>query len=203
MVTGAPHPFASATKSLDQSSPLTSYSQPWSPQDNAFAGSAAARLLPLGVLPARLASAQLQLAIVARDSSLLPVAQQLMTDLGSRYGSFNASLPGFMPTVQVPPLSQVMRTFSSEAELEAYITSPSYRNVDVKKIWAAVVINGAPPQLDYTIRMNVRWGGGGRHRPRRCRPRLFPPLPSLLPRSRAASRGPSSRRSSRCSTART
>jgi hypothetical protein len=142
-----------ATKSLDRQYELTSYSQPWTPQPNAETGTAAARILPLGVLPLRLQMARMQLAVLPRDASLQPVANQLMADLGARYPALNVTLP-VLGNVYIPPLTAVMRTFQSDADLESYITAASYRDVDVPKIFAAIVINSAPPSLDYTIRMN-------------------------------------------------
>jgi hypothetical protein len=94
-----------ATKSLDKSYGTTAYSANWVPDTNADVSSGdTARVLPLGVLPARLQLSQQLLAVVPRDASLAPVAERLMTDLAARYPSLNVSLPPPFGNLYVPSL---------------------------------------------------------------------------------------------------
>jgi len=92
--------------------------------------------------------------VVPRDGSLMPVAVKLMADLEARYPPFDATLPGYQTSVSLGSPAVRCGLLARRQSFKSYITNPSYRNIDVPKISAAVVINSGPPALDYTIRMN-------------------------------------------------
>lgn len=144
-----------ATKSLDRQYDTTGYSDPWTPQDNAAIGTAAARILPISILPARLLLSQMQLAFVSRTPELAAVAAQLKTDLEARYPALELAAGG--PPITLPSLSnvregaaegakgggaphspplpsQVTTFFNSESALESFITSASYNDPGTLKV---------------------------------------------------------------------
>lgn len=103
------HFVADATKSLDRQYDTTAYSDTWAPEDNAAIGTAAARILPISILPARLLLSQMQLAFVPRTPDLAGVAAQLRADLESRYPAFELQTGG--PPIELPALSNVSRLY--------------------------------------------------------------------------------------------
>ena len=119
------------------------------------------RVLPLSVLPYRLALDNKLIAVVAQSSAMVPTRDAFVAFAGSLYAPLNfsdingVSVPGF-EAFGIPGLAPYLTTqFANEYELDTYIKQAAY-GVDgsVPTIFAAIVFASGGPTWDYTIRMN-------------------------------------------------
>jgi len=123
-------------------------------------------VLPLSVLPARIAMMRNKLAIVPRTPSLRPLVDSFVDDMDALHPALNGSSIGgtgfdskALQALRVPSFKQAVRIFDSETDLEKYISDPEYdrrwETETGEKIWGAIIFNSGPPDWDYTIRMNL------------------------------------------------
>jgi ABC-type lipoprotein export system ATPase subunit len=122
-------------------------------------------ILPLSVLPARLAMMRNKLAIVPRTAAERPLVDAFIQDMSALHPALNGSTiggAGFsskpLRDLYVPGFGDVVRVFDSPADLEAFVSDPEYdRRWEAgtgEKVWGAIVFNSGPPAWDYAIRMN-------------------------------------------------
>lgn len=119
---------------------------------------------PFSSVPFRLRlSGRHKLAIVPRIPSLKPVADQFIADMTAlhpalNFTAFGTNLGQDLDGLYIPGFSDELRTFASEADLDAFVSNPDYdRNWESgsdDKIWGAIVFNSEGPNYDYKIRMN-------------------------------------------------
>jgi len=109
---------------------------------------------------------------VPRTPELASTVQQLRQDLESRYPGFSIDFPAMNVSLSLPPLSavsrvlvkssfdrlphawlpQVTRSFSSEGDLENYITTTSYNDPESTKVcllqcWVGLLFHPPHPAL--------------------------------------------------------
>lgn len=166
-VCGLPHPPCPSPLPLPSlpHSPLqdfqpTAYANPWR---GPWLGTSETvqRVMPVSVLPFRLQYVNMKLGVAPRTPAQSAVVDELEQFIGMNYPAFNGSTVGgvgfnssALRKVYIPPLSDVIMRFTSEADMEAYIKGSSYGSPGNSKLWGAIVINSGAPNFDYTIRLN-------------------------------------------------
>jgi hypothetical protein len=103
----------------------------------------------IAVAPGSSAAAAAATAFFASASALYPPVR-----LSALAGGALVENDARLTNVVLPGFINASRYFASSADIDAYVASAQYGSAAAPSLYAAIIINSAPPALDYTIRMN-------------------------------------------------
>jgi len=108
-------------------------------------------VLPLSVLPLRLARAGAALALVCGAPAACGARDAFLADMSALHPAFSAAGLGVggpaLAALAVPAFADVAVTFDSEAALEAHTRAPGYGGAAGRAVWGAIVFNAPLPDL--------------------------------------------------------